>query len=132
VNKNDKISQSKSNESPVLKIVKLVVDLKETASENFGKLLNAKTGDLNKRDEVEIESTTFSIPTQLDPNDSSNVLLDNKGKLTSFKLRFFRILRMKYVTISLKFFRVKIMLKTFLDKKNPQQNKKLERYMVFN
>ena len=94
-NKNGEISQSKSNESHVLKIVKLVVDLKETASENLGKLLNAKTGDLNKRDEVEIESTTFSIPTQLDPNDSSNVLLDNKGKLTSFKLRFIRILRIK-------------------------------------
>ena len=76
--KNDEISSIKSNESPVLKIVKLVADLKETASENIGKLLNAKI------DESEnTESTTSTIPNQLEPNDSSNILVDN-GKFSSF------------------------------------------------
>jgi hypothetical protein len=78
-------SPSKSKESPVLKIVKLVADLKETASENIGKLLNAKANEQNnKKEDVEIESTTVKISTLLEPKDSGNILLEN-GNYNSLK-----------------------------------------------
>ena len=83
--KDGEISPSKSKESPVLKIVKLVADLKETASENIGKLLNAKTSEQNnKKEDAEIESATVKISTHLESKESSNILLEN-GNYTPFK-----------------------------------------------
>ena len=63
----------------------MVADLKETASENIGKLLNAKTNEQkNKKEDAEIESTTVKISTHLEPIDSSNILLEN-GNYIPFK-----------------------------------------------
>ena len=54
------VSNQESLKNPVLKIVKLVADFKDTATENIEKLLN------NKKDLGEEVETT----TRLEPNDS--------------------------------------------------------------